>query len=150
MLAGVLVAAGLLVGAVDVLRPSDQRTHVGKFFEKAGTDFGSATLVLRRKASENLSTLGRSLLLGCLIALALLAVYLWFVRPRSLRRLFARVDTARATAIALGVVALLGFALNDSGITIPGMMAAVAEAAVVILLARVVFAEPQHESGRGP
>ena len=48
----------LVVGVVDLLRPSDQRTHVGKFFEKAGTDFGSATLVLRRKASENLSALG--------------------------------------------------------------------------------------------
>ena len=50
--------------SLDLLRPADQRTHVGKFFEKAGTDFGSATLVLRRKASENLSVLGHSLLLG--------------------------------------------------------------------------------------
>ena len=33
--------------------------------------------------------------------------------------------TAEATALALAVVAVLGFALNDSGITIPGMMAAV-------------------------
>jgi len=145
VLAGVLVAAGLLVGAVDVLRPADQRTHVGKFFEKAGTDFSSATLVLRRKASENLSTLGHSLLIGCLIALAVLAVYLWFVRPRSLRTLFARVATARITALSLGVVAVLGFALNDSGISIPGMMAAVAEATVVIVLARVVFAQPTPE-----
>jgi hypothetical protein len=141
VLVGVFVAAGLVVGVVDLLRPSDQRTHVGKFFEKAGTDFGSATLVLRRKASENLSVLGHSLLLGCLLALVVLAVYLWFVRPRSLRTLFSRVDTARITAISLGVVAVLGFALNDSGITIPGMMAAVAEAAVVIVLARIVFVE---------
>ena len=33
-------------------------------------------------------------------------------------------------------MAVLGFALNDSGITIPGMMAAVIESAVVVLLAR--------------
>ncbi len=70
----------------------------------------------------------------------MLVAYLWWVRPRSLRTLFVRVPTARVTAIALGVVGVLGFALNDSGITIPGMMAAVAEATVVILLARVVFA----------
>ena len=62
ILAGVLVASGVVVGLVDLLRPAEQRTHVGKFFEKAGTDFGSATLVLRRKASENLSVLGHSLL----------------------------------------------------------------------------------------
>jgi hypothetical protein len=142
VLAGVLVAAGVLVGAVDVLRPSDQRTHVGKFFEKLFTDFGGATLVLRRKAAENLSVLGHSLLLGSLVALAVLVVYLWWVRPRSLRALVARVPTARATAISLAVVAGLGFALNDSGITIPGMMAAVTEATVVVLLARVMYQTP--------
>jgi hypothetical protein len=150
VLAGVLVAAGLVVGAIDVLRPSDQRTHVGKFFEKAGTDFGAATLVLRRKASENLSTLGHSLLLFCIVALVVLVAYLWWVRPRSLRTVYARVSTARITAIAFGIVALLGFALNDSGITIPSMMAAVAEAVVVILLARIVLREPESASTRDP
>jgi len=147
---GVFVAAGLLVGAVDLLRPSDQRTHVGKFFEQAGTDFGSATLVLRRKAAENLSVLGHSVLLFCVVALAVLVVYLLWVRPRSLRTLFARVETARATVIALAVVTVLGFALNDSGITIPGMIAAVTEAALVILLARVLYREPQPEPGPEP
>ena len=139
MLVGVLVASGIVVGLVDLLRPSDQRTHVGKFFEKAGTDFGSATLVLRRKASENLSVLAHSLLLGCIIVVALLLVYLWLVPPRSLGPLVARVGTARATALSLAVVAVLGFALNDSGIAIPGMMAAVFLSALVIVLARVVF-----------
>jgi hypothetical protein len=148
--AGVLVAAGVLVGAVDLLRPSDQRTHVGKFFEKVFTDLPSATLVLQRKASENLSVLGHSLLLGGVIALAVVIAYFWWVQPRSLRVLFERISTARATAIALGVLALLGFALNDSGVTIPGMMAAVTEAAVVVLLARVVFIEPRPEPVRAP
>jgi hypothetical protein len=153
VLVGVLLAAGLALGAVDVLRPADQRTHVGKFFEKAGTDFESATLVLRRKAAENLSVLGHSVLLGCLVALAVLAVYLWWVRPQSLRTFVARVDTAAMTALGLGVVAFLGFALNDSGITIPGMMAAVTEAALVILLVRVVLvrtvpSESRHETSR--
>jgi hypothetical protein len=146
VLVGVLVAAGVLVGLLDLLRPSDERTHVGKFFEKAGTDFGSATLVLRRKASENLSVLPHSLLLGCLIAVALLLLYLWFVPPRSLHPLLERVSTARDTALALLVVAVLGFALNDSGIAIPGMMAAVFESALVIVLARVVFTGTRSRS----
>jgi hypothetical protein len=146
MLVGVLIAAGVVVGLVDLLRPSDQRTHVGKFFEKAGTDFSSATLVLRRKASENLSVLTHSLLLGCIIVVALLLLYLWYVPPRSLPALLERVSTARATALSLLVVAVLGFALNDSGITIPGMMAAVFESALVILLARVVFTGTRSRS----
>jgi hypothetical protein len=146
MLVGVLVAAGVIVGLVDLLRPADQRTHVGKFFEKAGTDFGSATLVLRRKASENLSVLTHSLLLGCIIVVALLLLYLWFVPPRTLAPLLERVNTARATALSLVVVAVLGFALNDSGIAIPGMMAAVFESALVVLLAKLVFTGTRSRS----
>jgi hypothetical protein len=145
-LVGVLVAAGVAVGLVDLLRPADQRTHVGKFFVKAGTDFGSATLVLRRKASENLSVLTHSVLLIGLLAAVVLLLYLWFVPPRSIRPLLERVPTARATAFSLAVVAVLGFALNDSGITIPSMMAAVFEAALVVLLARVVFTESRSRT----
>jgi hypothetical protein len=68
------------------------------------------------------------------------------VPPRSLGPLLARVTTARATALALAVVAVLGFALNDSGITIPGMMAAVMSTAVVVLLARLVFTDERSRS----
>jgi hypothetical protein len=138
-LVGVFVASGIAVGLLDLLRPPDERTHVGKFFEKAGTNFDSATLVLRRKAAENFAVLGHSLLLGCLVVVALLIVYLTFVPPRSIRSLLDRIPTARAAALSLTVVAVLGFALNDSGIAIPGMMAAVFESALVFLLARVAF-----------
>jgi hypothetical protein len=145
-LAGVLVASAVLVGLVDLLRPSDERTHVGKFFEQVFTNFDAATLVIRRKASENLSAFGHSLLLGCIIILAVLVAYLVFVPPKSIKPLLDRVTTARPIAISLAVVAVLGFALNDSGITIPGMMAAVLESAVVVLLARVVW----NRSRSGP
>jgi hypothetical protein len=77
---------------------------------------------------------------------ALLLLYLWFVPPGSLHPLLERVSTARETALALLVVAVLGFALNDSGIAIPGMMAAVFESALVILLARVVFTGTRSRS----
>jgi hypothetical protein len=75
-----------------------------------------------------------------------LLLYLWFVPPRSLQPLLERVPTARATALSLTVVAVLGFALNDSGITIPSMMAAVFESALVVLLARLVFTESRSRS----
>jgi hypothetical protein len=138
-LVGIFFASGIVVGLVDLARPSDQRTHVGKFFEKAGTNFDSATLVIRRKAAENLAVFGHSLLFGCIIVVALLIAYLTFVAPRSMRPLLDRIPTAGPAALALAVVAVLGFALNDSGITIPGMMAAVFEGVLVFLLVRVVF-----------
>jgi hypothetical protein len=132
---GIVAAAVVVVGLLDLLRPSDQRTHVGRFLQKVGTDFGGATLVIRRKASENLSVFGRSVLLGTLIVIAVMVVYLWFVPPRSLRPVARAIPTARATVISLLVLAVLGFALNDSGIAIPGMMFVVVESTLVVLMA---------------
>jgi hypothetical protein len=132
---GIVVAGVVFVGLLDLLRPSDQRTHVGRFLQKVGTDFGGATLVIRRKASENLSVFGRSVLLGGLIIIAVMVLYLWFVPPRSLRPVVRAIPTARATVIALLVLAVLGFALNDSGIAIPGMMFVVVESTLVVLMA---------------
>lgn len=134
---GVAVAAVVAVGLVDLLRPAEARTHVGKFFVKLFDDADAATLVIRRKASENLSVLGHSVLLGAVIVVALLVAYLWFVRPRALRVVVARIPTAGATALGFVVVATLGFLLNDSGVTIPGMMAAVLLAAIAYLVATI-------------
>ena len=41
---------------------------------------------------------------------------------------------------------MLGFALNDSGISIPGMMAAVFVAALVFLVVRVVFTDDRSRT----
>ncbi len=145
MLVGVLVAAGLVVGVVDVLRPADQRTHVGKFFEKAGTDFGA------RDARAPAQGVGEPLDARAL-APALLPASRWScwwstsggcgrVRcarwsPACRRRVPPRSRSR--------LVAVLGFALNDSGITIPSMMAAVTEATVVVLLARAGVPHPEQ------
>ena len=54
LLGTILVASGLLVGIVDMLRPSSQQTHVGRFFDRVTEDgFGGFFLVIRRKAMEN-------------------------------------------------------------------------------------------------
>ncbi len=135
-LAAVAVVA---VGLLDLLRPSDQRTHVGRFLQKVGTDFDGAVLVVQRKASANLRVFGHSVLLGVIIVLALLVAYLWYVSPRSLRPLSETITTTRATVLAFLVLAVLGFALNDSGIAIPGMMCAVFESALVVLMAWSYF-----------
>jgi hypothetical protein len=136
LLFGVLAVTGVAVGFLDLLRPADQRTHVGRFFHQLLNDPSGALLVVRRKASENWSVLGHSVLLGMVIVVVLLIAYLWLVPPRSLRALVAEIPTARATMLAFVVVAALGFALNDSGITITGMMAAVLESTIVFLVAR--------------
>jgi len=132
---GTGLAAVLVVGLLDVARPAEDRTHVGRFFVKLADDAGGATLVIRRKAAENLSVLGHSVLAVTVFVAAGLLAYLWWGRGRPLRAVVARITTARATAVGLATVAVLGFLLNDSGVTIPGMMCAVLIAAVAWLMA---------------
>ncbi len=108
LLAAVLVLAGLVVGFVDLLRPADSRTHVGRFFEKVGDEgIGGFTTVIGRKLSLMLATFSNTgwvlLVVGVLGTLAYLA---W--RTDRLRTLADRVPTLRALLISFAVLARAG------------------------------------------
>ncbi len=139
---GVAVGAVIAIGLLDLARPADERTHVGKFFSQLFHDASGATLVIRRKAAENLSVLGHSVLLVAVFVVVALVAYLWFVSPRRIRELPARVPTTQATLVGFVTVAVLGFVLNDSGVTIPGIMFSVFEAALVYVYATVLTEPP--------
>ncbi|HEX4778568.1 MAG TPA: hypothetical protein VFW74_17470 [Acidimicrobiia bacterium] len=136
-LGALAVVTGVVIGFVDLARPAASRTHVGRFFEQVGNEgWHGFTLVIHRKADESLATFGHSvwtpMTLGILVFLALLA---WSA-PRWLDAIEARVPTLRAVLVALLVLLVLGVALKDSGIAVPGMMLGVANAALVFLAAR--------------
>jgi hypothetical protein len=59
--------------------------------------------------------------------------YLWRVRGGRIRPLYRAVPVVRHTMLALAVVAVLGYALNDSGVAIPAVMALVFECALVFV-----------------
>ncbi len=138
-LGAVVVASGALFGTLDLLRPADQRTHVGRFFERIGNEgLGGVLEVVRRKADTNIHSFTNSILAWLLpITLAAL-VGLWYARSSGLRALVLHERTLRVTLWSLLVFALLGYALNDSGIAIPAMVALVAECAAVFVAARHV------------
>ena len=90
LLGVILVASGLLVGIVDMLRPSSQQTHVGRFFNRVSEDgFGGFFLVIRRKAMENFGSFTTTRLVWLIpIGLAFLALPLvdaLGTRPRARR-----------------------------------------------------------------
>ena len=146
ILGAVLVVAGLLVGFADLLRPKDQQTHVGRFFDKVATGgLGDFFLTIRRKATENIDSFSSTRLLWVLPIVALLVWFLWRVHGGRVRPLFREVPVIRQTMLALVVVAVLGYALNDSGIAIPALMAVVFECALVyvaLVPAREPVADP--------
>ncbi len=142
ILGALVVVAGLVVGFVDLMRPKDQQTHVGRFFDKVANDgLGGFTLTLRRKLMENFSSFTGTKLLWLLPIVALVVWYLWRTPNGRLRRLFAEVPVIRQTMLALGVVAFLGYALNDSGVAIPAIMGVVFECTVVYV---VLVPEPER------
>jgi hypothetical protein len=134
ILGGVLVVAGLLVGFADFLRPRDQQTHIGRFFDELVNGApGDSFLTIRRKLDANLASFGGTKLLWVMPVVALLAWYLWRLHGGRIRPLFHSVPVIRQTVLALAVVAALGYALNDSGVAIPAVMALVFECALVFV-----------------
>ena len=71
------------------------------------------------------------------IALGFIVYLLWRApgHVRSIR------DTIRESLPGLAVVGFLGFALNDSGIAVPGVMLGVVNASLVYLTVRTLPAE---------
>jgi hypothetical protein len=134
ILGAVLVVAGLLVGFADFLRPREQQTHIGRFFDELVNGApGESFLTIQRKLDANLASFGGTKLLWILPVVAVLVWYLWRVRGGRIRPLYRSVPVVRQTVLALAVVALLGYALNDSGVAIPAVMALVFECALVFV-----------------
>lgn len=138
-LVAIIVMSGLVVGFVDLLRPSSNQSHIGLFFQQVGGGgSGSFFTVVHRKLDENLATWSiRPWVVLTFVAVAALA---WLLGRQRLRdRIGWPPDPWRATVWAIGVLLVLGYGFKDSGIAVPAVMLYVVLGAVVALLA-----------GRGP
>lgn len=120
-LGALLFLAGFL--ALDLARPPEEQTHLARLFEDVG-DRGMVVLTdtIARKAESNLRVF-RTTIWTYFVPPAL-AVLAWLLsRPKGrwarLARLYPRL---RAGLVGGLVLALLGFALNDSGIVIPAVI----------------------------
>ncbi len=112
-----------LFAAIDLSRPADERTHLGRFVERLTE--GDVGTILERKLEANLSILTSSVWAYLIpVGLVFLAFLTW--RPTGrLGLLQERVPGLRACLVGALLAGLLGFALNDSGVAVPAMMFAV-------------------------
>lgn len=132
-----LIASVVTVGAVtvfaliDLARPVSQRTHLGRFAESLVK--GEAGVVIERKLASNLSILTASIW-GVIVIVALLYILFLFLHPeRFLRKTNDAHPGFRYLVYPAVVVGVLGMVLNDSGVSIPGMMLANVLPAVTLL-----------------
>jgi hypothetical protein len=132
-----LVVAVVGFAALDMARPSDQRTHLGRLIERVQErGIGDFIVVIQRKLGDNIGSLRNSVWgFTLLIALVLVVWLIKRARPR-LHAIDVAVPEARIGGIGLAIVGVLGYALNDSGVAIPGAMIVIAIAAFVWLLVR--------------
>ncbi len=122
-LAGALVVTAFALA--DWSRAPGDRTHLGRFVEQVAD--GTAGEVLQRKAAAVLGLLFANPVTALLPLVVAGTVYLFLRPPPPVARAFAAEPTLRAALVAVGLLALVGFAVNDSG-------AAVVALAVVVVL----------------
>lgn len=129
-LAGVLAAAA----AVDLVRPSKERTHLGRLLERIHDgELSGVWAVIERKLAANLASVTTSILGLVLLVTVLWAVGMRWRDPARLRALRLAVPEWGAARWGIAVLAVLGFAWNDSGMTVPGIMLMVFVTAEVFL-----------------
>lgn len=114
------LAAVAAFAAVDLSRPEEQRTHLGRFAQRLVD--GDVGTILQRKAEANISLLTSSVWTYIIpVALAFLGFLTWR-RSGFLRELQRAVPGLRPCLVGALVAGVLGFALNDSGVAVPAMM----------------------------
>jgi hypothetical protein len=142
-LAVALLAAVAVVAAfafADYLRPAADRTHLGRFVQDLLD--GHAGTVIVRKGQANLRVLRTSVLAGA-VPLAALAIAVLAGRPwGGLGQAFENRPQLRGGLVATAVMAVIGFAVNDSGIAIPAMALAVAVPVAVMAAVETVRLDP--------
>ena len=138
------IGAVVVLGLLDLTRDPSHRTHLGRLFEKIGNQGSTGfTTVVTRKLDANLATLSHSVWRFTIAPIVLLALYVSQRAPERFAALELRLPALRAGLIGLVAAAVLGYALNDSGIAIPGVMLSVFMPAMAFLLIRTP--EPQPE-----
>ncbi len=140
LIAGVTLVVLVALSVGDWLRPSTERTHLGRFVQTAID--GGAWPVVRRKAAQNLHILYSSWLSALLpfaaafVVLVLARPVSWGVRPLQLA--YDRSPVLRHGLLAFGVLVGIGFAVNDSGTVIPAVAATVAIPLLIAVSARAL------------
>jgi hypothetical protein len=118
-----LVAALVVFLAVDLALPERFQTHLARLYEAVRAE-GSDPLidVIRRKVETNLRVF-TSTIWTYLVPPALVLIAWLLLRPRNeWRQLADSYPRLRAGLLGGLLLAVLGFAVNDSGIVVPAMM----------------------------
>lgn len=119
--AGVTAFAIVLATGIDLLRPVDSRTHLGRLVADMQSDgFGVFGTTLSRKVAANFRTYGSTWSWSVvIIALYMLYVLGW---TRGWHDLLPARSALRAGVVGALAAGLLGYAVNDSGVVVTAVV----------------------------
>jgi hypothetical protein len=146
--AGGVVLLGLL-GVLDLSRPPESRSHLGRFLERIGEDGWDAfRTVIGRKLAQNFRTVLSSVWRFITLPLMVFAGFLAWRAPGRARDVREHLPELQAGLAGLGIAGVIGYAVNDSGIAVPGVMVAALIPAAAYLVARLGSDAPRdHDEG---
>ena len=122
-------------GALDLARPPGERAHLGRLFERVGDEgVGPLVSIIERKLLANLSVSTSSLWVLAIPMGIGFAAYLLRAPDRPYGAMVRWLPALPAGLWSLLVAGVLGSALNDSGVIVGGIAAAVVTASLVVLL----------------
>lgn len=147
ILAAVAVLLTVGLSFVDLLRPPEVRTHLGRFAELlAGRDTSQLVTVLERKGAASLNSLTVTRW-TYFIPVGIAVLVLLLLRPRGiLREVLPQRPLLRAGLWGTLVTAVLGFAVNDSGISISAL--ALAFTVPFLVLIAVDTVDPRMQNAK--
>jgi hypothetical protein len=118
--AGATVAVLAVVTLVDLARPAEDRTHLGRFVSDVGDD-GSFLTTIERKWSTNVRLLGRTIWTWMVPIAAAFMVYV-LVIARGWQRLLPTGSPLRAGVLGTLTAGLVGWLVNDSGVVVSALV----------------------------
>lgn len=127
-----------VLGLLDLMRPPAERTHLGRLLgDISKNGAGAFETVVLRKLDANLSVVTSSVWTLMLPLVFAFIGFIFWKAPWRLQTIAERIPQERAAVVGLSLAMVLGFALNDSGIAVPGMMLGVVSASLINLMLRV-------------
>jgi hypothetical protein len=128
------LVAVVAFGLLDLSRPEGQRAHLGRLFERVG-DEGLQPLVdiMERKLLANVGVTTSSFWVAAIPVAIGFMIFLARYPGRPLAAVRDRIPTLQAGLVAAYVAAVLGSAVNDSGVIVGGITLTVLAASLLVL-----------------
>jgi hypothetical protein len=118
---GVTVLAVAAATAIDLLRPAQDRTHLGRFVSDLGSGDSTFWTTISRKWSTNVRLFGRTIWTWMVPITSVFLIYV-LVLAKGWQRLLPPRSALRAGVVGVVFAGLIGWLVNDSGVVVSALV----------------------------